>query len=204
MLTLLLQGLTLGIAAAATPGVFQIFCISQTVQKGWRRALPVAFAPLVSDAPIIALVLLVLTTLPPLVLTIMQIIGGLFLLYLAWGAWRAAATPRQSATDPSAPSGSLLQACLINLLNPNPYIFWSTVGGTILLTAWRTSPVHAAAFLLGMYVMLCGGFVVLILSTGWLQARGRTAAFNPLPGRLAAIGLGLFGIYQIVTGIIAL
>lgn len=201
MLALLIQGLTLGLIAAATPGVFQVFCVSQTLQKGWQRALPVALAPLVSDTPIIVLTVLILTALPPLLLNIMQWVGGLFLIYLAWGAWQAVGKKRD---DTQGGAGSLLDAAVINLLNPNPYIFWSTVGGTILLEAWRVSAGHAAAFLVGMYATLVGGFAVLILSTGLLQTRGKSAEPSPLSawlGRLPAVALFLFGIYQLVTAI---
>lgn len=60
----LLQGIGYGFAAAAQPDPFQTYLISQTLLKGWKRTLPAAFAPLVSDGPIIALCLLVLSRVP--------------------------------------------------------------------------------------------------------------------------------------------
>ena len=65
MLAYLLQGLGYGFAAAVQPGPFQTYVMSQALERGWRRALPAALAPLISDGPIIALTLLVLTRLPP-------------------------------------------------------------------------------------------------------------------------------------------
>jgi threonine/homoserine/homoserine lactone efflux protein len=61
----ILQGIGYGLAAAAQPGPFQTYLISQALIKGWRRTVPAALAPLVSDGPIIALCLLVLSQLPP-------------------------------------------------------------------------------------------------------------------------------------------
>ena len=135
MLTYLILGMTYAFAAAAQPGPLQTYLISQTLSHGWRRTLPAAFSPLISDGPVIALVLLVLSRVPAWMVQGLRLAGGVFVLYLAWGAvksWR-----RCDAQDmPPAPS-SLLRAALVNVLNPNPYISWSLVLGPLLLKAWR-------------------------------------------------------------------
>ena len=60
--------------------------------------MPIALAPLISDGPIIAAVLFVLAQLSKQTLGIIQIAGGLFILYLAYGAYQ---TIRQAASKPS-------------------------------------------------------------------------------------------------------
>ncbi|MBI1880094.1 MAG: hypothetical protein HYR94_18055 [Chloroflexi bacterium] len=82
MIVYFLQGLTLGLSATATPGPFQAFLLAQTLKNGWKRTLPATLAPLVTDGPIIFLVLLVLTQTPGWFLNVLQIAGGLFVLYL--------------------------------------------------------------------------------------------------------------------------
>ena len=82
----LLQGLGLGLTAAAQPGPFQAYIISESLSRGWRRALPAALAPLLSDGPIILIAILLLTRLPAGWERILNLLGGLFVLYLAWGA----------------------------------------------------------------------------------------------------------------------
>ena len=64
MLIYLIQGLGYGLAAASQPGPFQTYLISQTLTRGWKRTLPAALAPLVSDGPIILLCVLVLSQVP--------------------------------------------------------------------------------------------------------------------------------------------
>ena len=88
MLTFILSGLALGLPAAAQPGPFQAYLLSQTMKNGWRRTLPAALAPLLSDGPIIILVVLILTRLPPWFLRGVQLAGGAFILFLAWRAWQ--------------------------------------------------------------------------------------------------------------------
>ena len=83
MIQYLIIGITYAFTAVVQPGPFQAFLLSQTLSKGWRRTLPAAFGPLISDLPVILIALLLLTTVPPRFISILQIAGGLFLLYLA-------------------------------------------------------------------------------------------------------------------------
>lgn len=57
MLAFLFQGITLGFSAGVSPGPFQAYLFSQTLKNGGRRTLPAVLAPLLSDGPIILLVL---------------------------------------------------------------------------------------------------------------------------------------------------
>ncbi len=82
------QGIGYGFAAGVQPGPLQTYIISQTLTKGWRRVLPAAFAPLISDGPIITICLLVLSQVPLWLQRFLYIAGGLFVLYLAYGAYQ--------------------------------------------------------------------------------------------------------------------
>src|SRR5512143_741063 len=85
----IIQGIGYGFAAAAQPGPFQTYLISQTLTKGWQRTLPACLAPLLSDGPIIALCLLVLTQVPAWLQRFLYIAGGLFIIYLAYSAFKS-------------------------------------------------------------------------------------------------------------------
>ena len=91
----LLQGIGFGFAAASQPGPFQTYLISQSISRGWRRTLPSALAPLLSDGPIIALCLLVLSQVPVWMEQVLYGVSGVFILYLAWGALRAWRAPQR-------------------------------------------------------------------------------------------------------------
>jgi len=196
----LLQGLALGLPASAQPGPFQAYLLSQTMRNGWRKTLPASLAPLLSDGPILLLVLLILTRLPEGFLRVLQISGGLFILYLAWRAFRGL----RMTTDPAtAVSGeerqSVLEAGLMNLLNPNPYIFWGIVAGPILLETWRANPAYAAAFLVGFYSVLIGGFALLIVLFGTAQRLGRRV--SRILAIVSIVALVGFGCYQLYMGL---
>lgn len=203
MLLYLLQGLTLGISAAATPGPFQAFLLSRSAQRGWRRTLPAAFSPLLSDGPIIALTVLLLSTIPAGLLDGLRLAGGLFLLYLAKNAYRAA---QQALTGMEvvqhAPTGSLLQAAVINILNPNPYIFWSLIGGPVLLECWRKGLPYCLSFLGGIYGALIGGCACLIILFATASRLGRR--FNQALLYFSSFALALFAAFQLATALSSL
>jgi threonine/homoserine/homoserine lactone efflux protein len=200
LLLYLIQGIGYGFAAAAQPGPFQTYLISQALSKGWRRTLLAALAPLVSDGPIIALVLLVLSQVPPWLQRFLYVASGLFILYLAYsafGAWRDfdAAT---LITDPSGQQ-SVLKAAMMNLLSPGPYIFWSLVNGPILIAGWREAPINGISFVIGFYATMTTSLAVIILLFG--TARHLGPKVNRTLLGISAIGLVCFGFYQLWLGI---
>ena len=201
MLAYLLQGLSLGISAAASPGPFQAFLIGRSLNHGWRRTLPIALAPLISDGPIILAMVLLLTNLPPSFLRGIQIAGGLFVLYLAYKTFRTWQNfqPAQAEPDPSAARRSFWSAATINLLSPGPYIFWSLVSGPVLVRGWREAPGYGAAFLIGFYVALVGSTAALVVLFG--AARSLGPKVNRALIGLSAVALAGFGVYQLWGGL---
>ena len=202
MLTYILQGLTLGFAAGAQPGPFQTYLISQTLSQGWRRTWIAAFAPLLSDGPIVALVLLVLSQVPDWFQRVLQIVGGLFVLYLAWGAYRAwlAFNPDAVSASQNGPQ-NLLRAAMMNALSPGPYLFWSLVIGPSIVTTWRENPSNAISIVLGFYVAMIGLNLGVVLIFGQAARFGNTVRKAMLG--LSVVMLAGFGLYQLWQGIFA-
>ena len=196
----LILGITYAFAAAVQPGPLQAFLLSQAMSKGWRRTLPAAFAPLLSDGPIILVVLLILSRVPAWLVTLLQGAGGMFLLYLAVGAfknWRNYSAI-QSTPIPDRQQ-TVLKAALVNLLNPNPYIGWSLVMGPLLLKGWRETPVNGIALLLGFYVTMVACTMGIILLFAGARNLGPKVS-RALVG-ISALALTCFGIYELWLGI---
>jgi threonine/homoserine/homoserine lactone efflux protein len=194
-----LQGLTLGLSATATPGPFQAFLLFQTLKNGWKRTLPATLAPLVSDGPIIFLVLLMLTQTPAWLLSILQIAGGLFVLYLAKGTLASLKTAHlmpQISTEASRLG--FFKAVLMNFLSPGPYLFWSVIAGPVVLEGWRQSPIMGLSFMLGFYGALIGGFVVFIILFATASQFGPKV--NHSLRLVSGVALLIFGLYQLWLG----
>lgn len=190
----LLQGATLGFSAAVSPGPLQAFLVSQTLARGWRKTVLTAFVPLVTDGPVIVVVLFLLSRTPDWLLRGLDLVGGLFLLYLAYGAFRTFQTYDESAVAPP-PGGTFWRAALTNILSPSPWIFWSVLAGPILISAWQNSPADAIIFLVGFYGLLVTGNLIIILTVGGARRLG-TRVTRALNG-LAAIGLLVFALVQL-------
>lgn len=201
MLGYFLQGVTLGFSAAVSPGPFQAYLLAQATAHGWRRTLSAAFAPLLSDGPIILIVLFILAQVPDSLLRALNIAGGLFLFYLAYGAFRTFLTYTGAGTDPST-SGSILRATMVNALAPGPWLFWSILAGPILVEAWEQSPAWGVAFLFGFYLLLVGGNIVFI--TLFAATRRLGPQVTRLLNGIAALGLLALGLYQLGRGILNL
>jgi len=184
------------------PGPFQTYLVSQAVRHGWRRTLPAALAPLVSDAPIILVVVLVLSRVPRGLSEGLRCAGGAFLLVLAWralGAWRRYRLPVEGAP---AGSRSLLAGAAVNFLNPNPWLGWSLVMGPLLLGAWRASPGDGLALLAAFYGTMVAASAAIIAMFAATRSLGERIA-RVLVG-LSAAGLACFGCWQVWSGASAL
>jgi threonine/homoserine/homoserine lactone efflux protein len=195
----LIQGLSLGVSAAASPGPFQAFLINRSLNLGWRRTLPGALAPLISDGPIITLVLLLLTRFPPLFLRGVQVVGGVYVIFLAWKSFqsfRAIAAPIPEAAPPTRQT--LWQAVAMNFLSPGPYLFWSLLAGPLLVRGWGERPLFGVTFVAGFYTALVGGMALLVVLFGAARELGPRAN-RALLGLSAVLLLG-FGLLQLWQG----
>ena len=198
----LIQGIGYGFAAAVQPGPFQTYIIAQTLDNGWRNTLLAAFAPLVSDGPIIALVLLVLSQVPEWMQRFLHVASGLFVLYLAANAfigWRNSGTAGVAAIQ--SQQQSLLRAAMMNVLSPGPYIYWSLVTGPVLLAGWREAPANGIGFLVGFYVAMILSLAGIIILFG--TARRLGPKVNRAMLGMSVVTLACFGFYQLWLGVLS-
>jgi threonine/homoserine/homoserine lactone efflux protein len=196
----ILQGVGFGFAAAVQPGPLQTYLISQSLTKGWRRTLLSAFAPLLSDGPIIVLCLLVLIQVPRSFQRFLYVAGGLFILYLAQGAYRSWKDFDLNLPSPELePQQNIIKTVLVNALSPGPYIFWSLVTGPILVAGWHDAPIFGISFMLGFYLTFILCLMSIIIFFGTMRNLGQKV--NRALVGISAIALFGFGLYQLWLGI---
>ena len=203
MLALITRGATLGLTAGVLPGPLQSYLIQTTLTQGWRQALPLVLSPLIADLPLILFTVFVLAQFPPEFIRVVQVVGGLFVLWLARAAWltyRAGGAIGAGGEASAMTTRQLLvRAVLVNLLSPGPYIFWATVNGPLLVQGLRESVLHGAAFLLAFYGTFMGLLVILIL------VFNRVRSLSPRLTRalllVIALMLLVFGLTLIAQGL---
>ena len=168
MIEFILTGAALGLAAGISPGPILALVVAQTLRYGRREGIIVAFTPLLSDIPIIAVSLFLLSRIQntaPLMAAI-SFAGALFL--CALGVESIRAKPLAAGTTTSAPR-SFSKAVTLNLLNPHVYLFWSTVGAPMVLRGFATGIAAPAGFLAVFYLGLVGSKIAVAAGVG--QAR---------------------------------
>jgi threonine/homoserine/homoserine lactone efflux protein len=157
---------------------------------------------LLSDGPIIALCLLVLSRVPDWLQRLLHFASGLFLFYLSYSAYRSwQCFDNSQLTAPQPASRGILQAALMNALSPGPYLYWTLVTGPILLAGWRQSPALGAGFLIAFYATMIAGLTAIVLVFGMARNLGPRVT-RALLG-LSAIALLGFGLYQLLLGAMA-
>jgi len=199
MINYFIFGISYSFACVVQPGPFQAFLFSQSLTNGWRKTIPLVFAPLMSDLPVIILVLLVLTNVPHDVLQILQCFGGVFLLYLAFNSYKTWRSSNQNVKEDISPLQNVFKAVMINFLNPNPYLGWSLVMGPLLIKGWSENPANGIVLLTSFYSSM------IIYSIGMVVLFAAARNFGPRVIRLSigisVIAFAIFGIYQLWSGI---
>ena len=200
MISYLIIGITYGFAAAAQPGPLQTYIISQTFANGWRRTLPASFSPLISDIPIIILVLFLLSQLPAWLIQILHIAGAFFLFYLVYDTyktWKNFDENRKSEVQTN--QQTLFKAALVNFLNPNPYLGWSLVMGPLFLKGYNEAPINGVILVISFYATLVAGIAGIIIL--FAVARNLGPKIVRIMLGISIVGLAFFGIYQLLLGI---
>jgi threonine/homoserine/homoserine lactone efflux protein len=195
----LIIGMTYAFAAAIQHGPLQSYLISQTLSNGWRRTLPAAFAPLISDGPIIVIFVIVLSRVPIILINVLQCTGGFFLLHLAVNAWKSWKTYNtETSMYGQSSRKNIIQAALVNFLSPGPYLGWSLVLGPNLLKGWSATPLNGISLLVGFYVSFVINQIGIILLFSYARK------FGPRVTRIligwSVVVLAGFGVYQLWSG----
>ncbi len=194
----LVLGLTIGLTAGISPGPLLFLTITSALRSGARAGVIVACAPLVSDLVVVTLTLLVLGQLPHTALSVIGVVGGLFMGWLGVRTWveaRTASLSQARTQPPPSTVRALREGAVVNLLSPHPWVAWATALGPLTLAAWRDRPVGAVVFVAGFYVMLVGAKIAVALLAGQGRRRlgdqGYRAALRVAGVLLAASGVAL-------------
>ena len=191
----LLAGATLGLGSGLAPGPLLTLVLTQTLRHGPREGIKVALSPLLTDAPILAGVLLALSWIRdfPTPMGIISIVGALVVAFFGYDCFKV----RDTDTTPAdVRPESLKKGLLANFTNPHVYIFWITVGGPTTVRAYNTGLMAPAGFLLGFYACLVGAKIALALLTNrfasFLSSTGYIRLMRLLGLALFAFALVLF------------
>jgi len=139
--------------------------ITETLKQGLPAGIRIAVAPLITDPFIIVGCLLLLATFAHAMvfIGIVALLGGIF---IAWMGYENITFGGAETSTTVSQTSQLRTGVVANLLNPNPYLFWLTVGGPLILKASRSSLMPAALFLTLFYGCLVGTKILVAAAVG--------------------------------------
>lgn len=199
-LEFLLSGIVLGLVAGISPGPLFALIISETLKRGKTEGTKVAVSPLITDVPIVLLVLFILLNLTQynVIIGIISLFGACFLIYLGKENLQVRIKePEARGND----KDSLKHAIIVNVLNPNPYIFWLFVGGPMIFRSFQTNVLATILFLAGFYGLLVGSDIgiVFIVEKSKSFIRSKYYVYVVRVLGLALILFALFFVYEGLT-----
>lgn len=186
--------LVFGLSAGLSPGPLMTLVITETLKQGVPAGLRIAVAPLITDAPIIIGSLFLLATFAH-AMTFVGIVALLGGCYIAWMGVQNIQFRGVESSTAGLRSSPLRTGVIANLLNPNPYVFWLTVGSPLIFKAARPGILSAVLFLALFYGCLVGSKILVAVVVGrsrrFLHSRTYIWIIRTL-GVLLLIFAGLF------------
>jgi threonine/homoserine/homoserine lactone efflux protein len=141
---------------ALAPGPDNIFVLTQSALHGKLAGLLVTLGlctGLIVHTTAVAFGVAVIFQASALAFTALKLCGAGYLLYLAWGAWRATATKINASTDAGLSRGKLYRRGIImNVTNPKVSIFF------LAFLPQFADPAHGS---LTLQMVLLGGIFIL-------------------------------------------
>lgn len=187
--------------AILTPGPAIIATVQTAFAHGRDRALPYGLG-LATGASLWCLMALfglaVVFQLNPTLFAVLKVFGGLYLLWFAWGLWKASTEPLPEAAK--GPERGALRGFLggiaLNLSNPKPALFYAT-----LILSVFPEPLHVAGQA-ALYALCLGtelfwyALVAVLMSTAAMRSRYFAARF--WIDRACAVAMGGLGLLLII------
>jgi threonine/homoserine/homoserine lactone efflux protein len=164
MFQALFAAAVLGLGTGLAPGPFVAFVAATTLEHGRRAGLKVALAPLLVEPPVLVTTLLVLSQLPLHAFRWVGIVGGAAMITLGVSVLRRARFFHEGDHG-RAKEGTrnMLKLAGAGLLSPAPWVFWTALGGPLVLRYWHQSVARGAVFLLTFLAFFVGSQLLVAL-----------------------------------------
>jgi threonine/homoserine/homoserine lactone efflux protein len=199
-----------GLSGAAAPGPLLVLDIRESTQRGFWAGPHIATGHSLVELVVVILLLVGLGPLlrNPAVASTVGIVGGAFLLWMAWGIGRH---PQRGA--PSFPSAHthmhgtsrqpIIGGALATLSNPFWFLWWMTIGAALMARSYALGLVGVSAFYIGHILSDYSWYslVSLAVATGRRLITPRVYAGVMLGCAAFLAGLGVYFIFSGAMGL---
>ena len=188
-----------GLSAGLSPGPLLTLVISETLQHNKTEGTKIAFVPLITDLPVILITFFVFSRFSQftVVLGLVSFLGGI---YVAWLGYQTLRIKGLAVETQKLKPESFKKGILTNFLNPNPYLFWLTVGIPLAFKAYGISLAAVILFFLSFYTILVGSVIGIAIMVGRSKTFLKNKAYFWIM-RILGIALLVFAVFFFYDGI---
>ena len=202
--TLFLRGLVLGFTIAAAVGPISLLCIRRTLAEGRLVGLVSGMGVATADATYGAIAAFGLTAVTDLLVDwrrALGIVGGAFLLWLAWRTFRS--VPGEAATDAGngrrGLAGAYLSILALTLTNPMTILSFAALFVGLGVTGGDAA--GATLLTLGVLAGSAAWWVVLVTVVGAVRSRLTTTGLRRV-NVVSGLVIGAFAIVAIGSALL--
>jgi len=192
-----MTALTPGTTFAFLPSPLLALEVAETLKYGKAEGIKISIIPLLTDFPIIALSLFIMSWFSKLNIVFASI-SFLGFLYLTQIGIKGIITKEIKTDIKIEKPQSIKKGLITNFLNPNPYLFWFTVGTPAIITGYNMKPFYAVIYILLFFIPLIGFRILIAILVEkfsfLLSTKGYLIFSKILSSLLIALGLKL--LYQ--------
>lgn len=188
--------LTLGLSAGFAPGPLTNLIIQESLSHGIKSGIKVALTPLIVDTPIILFIIFLASYFKDSIwfFSLVSIIGGLFLFYLAYKN-----TKSMNFEIKEGKKQSFKDGIIVGFLNPNAYLFWFSIGTPILFKSLNISYLYTVVFIFFFYFLLVSSKIAIAVIVGKSRALLNGIGFKIVSIILTAL-LFFYGVDLLIEG----
>lgn len=201
-LSIPLAAFGLGVALGASPGPVQLLLFSEASRGGAGRGLRAMAGANATFGAMMLLLAAGLSSLEPgeTFLRVVKVIGGAFLVFLAFDATRESRRPHE-AEETRKGLHPAVRGIVAVVLNPGVYVFLATTGTAVVASAVDQggrglAVATVVALLLGVSLM---DSAMVLLGAGAHRVSDR---FLRIQSDVLAIAMGALGVWLVVRGIV--
>lgn len=207
---LFIKAFVIGFSIAAPVGPIGLLCVQRSLKRGFRSGLATGLGAASADTLYGLLGAIGITGVAlsaPSLAIFLKVVGGAFLVWLAWGIARDALNPKHAAEAVASTEVTRDFLTAFGLTLSNPMTILAFIAIFAALDPLSGEPQAGEAMWLGTCSMLAGVF--LGSAAWWLCLSGLTAAlrkkmsvsFMRVISAMSAVAIGTFGFAQVVIGL---
>ncbi len=202
-----LKGMLIGFAIAAPVGPIGLLCIQRTLARGRWAGVLSGLGAASADAVYGCIAGFGLASLANLLLawqTPLQLLGGLFLLYLGWRTWQTPPAAEQARVRPTRAGllGDYLSTLALTLTNPVTILAFLAIFAGLGLAAEGRDFAAAGLLVLGVFAGSLLWWLLLAAGVGLLRGRLTPTALRGInrASGLLIVGFGVWALGAVARG----